>query len=368
MIFSYSRLKKYTDCPAAFYKKYILELPDPSGEAAVLGKVVHAAVEKYILGTEKTMAIEKAISTAELPVNHKEVNWLMSHEVIESIAKSTHMFKRYQVEEHFRLPLHDKPGSPILQGYIDLWHEDQYNNISVVDWKTNRAQYEPLENHQLGLYAWALSKLTGQKEIFGSLIFLRFKKDYHRHTEYSKDKMEEARLWALQSAQDIEEKLATIALFDANPDELFPAIPNSTCRWCPYASDCLKQAETKGEIITIENINNPEEAKTVAAEVFRLEATLKEMKEQLKEWVQNNGSVQVGDRKYQFCPSESWQFSPEGLEEFCFDLQKSGINPWEMLSIGSNQLKKIGWTEEVLANYAKRKTRNTFRCVKAAAG
>ena len=47
-VFSYSRLKRYSECPQSFLFKYVLEMAEPVGEPLALGKAVHTAIERFL--------------------------------------------------------------------------------------------------------------------------------------------------------------------------------------------------------------------------------------------------------------------------------------------------------------------------------
>lgn len=117
----------------------------------------------------------------------------------------------------------------------------------------------------------------------------------------------------------------------------------------------------------IENKNNGiqtlEEAVQLANEIERLEATLKQMKEELKAFVETHGEVSTDDKVWAFSESISWQFDANSLKEFCKLLVESGKNPWEILSISAYEIKKLekeGFSEDVLGMYAKPKITKRF--------
>ncbi len=204
MIYSYSRLKKYEDCPSAFFRKYVLGLSEIPGEAAILGKATHRAIELRLLGNSLRNSVDLALSEAEMPVNRDDIIKFITHPKVENMRKNS----LKKVEYHFELPLEkNNPSSPIIQGYIDLWWED-FLEVSLLDWKTNRKKYSPRANHQLGLYAWALNQITGNKHINAALVFLRYNTmNCCEIKDYSLNDMEEARNWALSLANKIEASL-----------------------------------------------------------------------------------------------------------------------------------------------------------------
>ena len=95
----------------------------------------------------------------------EELSDLVSHAPIQNMGET---------EIHFQLPLSDEKSSPIIQGYIDLVSPD---GSRIVDWKTNRVRYDVRDNHQVGLYAWAIGQLRNQSYVEGSLFFLRFSRE-----------------------------------------------------------------------------------------------------------------------------------------------------------------------------------------------
>jgi len=369
LIYSYSRLKKYDECPAQFYRRYILELPEILSEASALGKAVHKAIELRLKGYTLDESVGMALSEAELPVNRDEVIAFVTHPEVENMCRNN----LRQVEYHFDLPLEkDNPASPIIQGYIDLCWED-FLEVNLLDWKTSRKKYSPTANHQLGLYAWALSQITGSKHINSSLVFLRYGAvNCYEVADYGFDDMEGARNWALYLANKIEADLEKLYaekylsdlsnlsnLVYPSSHYLFPITPGGHCKQCSYAVQC-QDAHPQTPAV----INTYQDAETLGKEIIRLESALDVLKARLKEWVISNGPVQVGSEEFKLCPSISWYFTPDKLRELCQALGEDGVNPWNILSIGSTKLRKINWPEERLADYGKRKETTSFRKVK----
>ncbi|WP_028987573.1 hypothetical protein [Thermicanus aegyptius] len=97
------------------------------------------------------------------------------------------------------------------------------------------------------------------------------------------------------------------------------------------------------------------EAIKIAEEIERLEAVLKAKKEQLKLFVKQVSPIEAGDKVWDFYPSVSWEFTPEKLKEMAKDIAIEGENPWEYLTIPASSLKKLGWGEDVLSHYGKKK-------------
>ena len=330
----------------------MLEAPT---EPLVLGKTVHTAIQAYLSGADIHTAVDNAmLQEAELLLDRNEVIRLASHSVVTEISGG-------QVEQHLAIPLDDE-GLINFQGYIDWWCEIPDGSVQLIDWKTNRVKYKPKENHQLGLYAWYLSQVTGVKEIDAELVFLRYpyaeSREIHKYTVFE---MDEARKWALVLAEEIEDKVAELnMLAGVDDDSLFPATPGKHCQYCSHASLCIKSVNVEPI-----KIDDKADAERVAAEVIRLEAALDEMKSKLKEWAKDNGGIAVGDSTFDFVPSISWNIGAEKLYELCAELYDAGIDAFEYLTLTASNLKKMGVDDVKLAVYGKKKVTKTFRLVKA---
>ncbi|MGI9951404.1 PD-(D/E)XK nuclease family protein [Moorellaceae bacterium AZ2] len=362
MIYSYSRLKKYDDCPWAFHQKYVREIPEPPAEPLVLGKSVHQAIELALAGIPLDEAVATASTEAELPISSDEV-YHLALPALEYLMAGN-FTPPYRVEEHFEVPL-DGPGSPVLQGYIDFWD----GKGTLIDWKTNRVFYHPLDNHQLGLYAYALKDM-GYSEVTGQLYFLRYRQA-SEPVRYTAELIDAARGWALALAKDIEERLVACELDGEDPVKMFPPKPQSGgCRYCSYAATCPSAENSPaGPTISMqEAIATAEEAAAVAAEIERLENILDGLKAQLKEWVTANGPVAVGDRVWDNYPSECWKFTPEGLKDLVTAIEAQGKDPFAYLTLGTEGRKKLGWSEEELLKYGTKTLHYSFRAKKAGNG
>lgn len=103
-----------------------------------------------------------------------------------------------------------------------------------------------------------------------------------------------------------------------------------------------------------------DDAVKTANEIERLEAVLKSMKEKLKAFVDKNGALETKDKVWDYVVSVSWEFQPEQLKEMAQDIVLDGRNPWELLDITSTNLKKLGWSDDVLEQYGKKKETKRF--------
>ncbi|SHE95682.1 PD-(D/E)XK nuclease superfamily protein [Desulfofundulus australicus DSM 11792] len=338
-VFSYSRLSKYESCPAAFYRHYCLHAEGVPSEASVTGKAAHAVIEAAMkLGCKEEMFFrvmsEIALATSPLEIKPEQV-FILTYR--NPVLREFHPDNR--VEEHFVVPLDDEdPFAPKVQGYIDLWRDGSH--IELIDWKTNYKAYKPTDTHQLGLYAWYLSRRTG-RAVRGKLVFLRLNEVLEH--EFSYRDMEGAREWAYTLAQEIQDKLCMINE-GADHQQLFPTRVGDACRECEYAVECIdgNLPPVPGEVRTYR------EAEALGAEILRLDAALGRMKDALKAYVSACGPVVVGGRQFALVPSVYWKWNAKSLEAAFRKMEQEGRNPFDFLSLGSTQIKKLGWGEDVL--------------------
>ncbi len=103
-----------------------------------------------------------------------------------------------------------------------------------------------------------------------------------------------------------------------------------------------------------------EEMVQKALEVERLEAALKQMKAEMKEWVDANGPLHAGDKVWDYQTSVSWEFSSVNMKEVCQLIALEAKNPWEFLSLPAAAIKKLEWDEKTLIQYGKRKETRKF--------
>lgn len=108
-----------------------------------------------------------------------------------------------------------------------------------------------------------------------------------------------------------------------------------------------------------------QEAVELAKEIERTESALKLMKAELKKYVEENGEVNTGDKIWGFSESVSWKFSPEGLKKVFENIFLDGKDPWKYLNISASNLKKLGWSEEVLSRYGEKRVSTPFKSRKA---
>lgn len=225
-LFSFSRLSLFQTCPKRFFYRYVLGKSEPVTKPLALGTAVHKALELVVNGASMEEAIKKGYIECDF---HEEVSPIEIRELVERAPLGN---LKGETELYFCIPLFpEEKHSPKLQGFIDLIAGNK-----IVDFKTNRKMYHVTDNYQMGLYAWALSKLRGYSQVRTSLIFLRHRKE--SSVLFKEGGMNEAISWAKGIVIEINSKLELYEFFPDKQNELFPYKPSAACEYCPFAIDC----------------------------------------------------------------------------------------------------------------------------------
>ncbi|WP_193065040.1 PD-(D/E)XK nuclease family protein [Oceanobacillus oncorhynchi] len=228
MIFSFSRLNLYEQCPFRFYQKYVLQRDEAVTLPLALGKAVHKAIESEIRGKARDQAIMNGFIESDF---HEELTYKDISDLVEKAPIKKDMG---ETEVHFKLSLSSEKNAPMLQGYIDVVQPKG----SIVDWKTNRIPYDVRESYQVALYAWAISKIKSINTVRGSYYFLRFSRE--SSYLFTDNEMNEARKWAINLANDINEKMDLYHFFPEKYKDIFPAKPSRFCKHCPFSMVCYR--------------------------------------------------------------------------------------------------------------------------------
>lgn len=355
-VFSYSRLDKFQRCPAAFHAQYVLGGSEPPTEPLVLGKAVHAVIQAALAVHQDDAEFFHAVSGAVADMAPVRID----PEEVFKLAYQPLVFRLVggggNVEQHFQVPLDpENPFGPEIQGYVDYWLDG--SEPLLVDWKTNRSAYNPLDTHQLGLYASWLHGETG-KPVRGKLVFLRTG-EIREHLYDPDNGIAAAREWALETALEIQERLYGLQSGESR-ETLFPATPGDACTYCGWSASCAN-----GEITVSAGAKDHGEAVALGREILRLEGALDILKERLRGYVENHGPVQVDSREFRIAPSNYWKWPQNSLRTAVAAMEAEGFDPFQLLSLTAAGLKKLPWGDErIRALGAVFQSREDFRHVK----
>lgn len=103
-----------------------------------------------------------------------------------------------------------------------------------------------------------------------------------------------------------------------------------------------------------------EDAIKLANEINRLDSALKQLKDELKKYVKEHGSVDTGQEVWDFYESVSWKFDKEGLKEVARNIALEGMDPWELLNINKTNLNKLGWDDDFIGSLGTKKVTKRF--------
>jgi len=351
---SYSKLKLFDNCHAAFAYRYILERPEARNEPMLIGKAVHQAIAEVIGGADLNLAVTNAAVSLGIACKIDCIAELVDQPVVRGISSGN-------VEYAFSLPI-DKDGTIILEGIIDYWRAFDDGSLHLLDWKTNRSKYHPLDNDQLGLYAWALQEMTGATDIYAELIFLRYSDDRNsvRHKYDHSNGIAMAKLWALEVSQLIRELTDEWnESGDADPLSVFKPRCGSHCLYCAYAHDCVH-----GKTFDTLSVADEVGAQSVAIETLRLEAALDNLKSLLKDYVTNHGGIIADGRRFDFNTSQSWTFPPDRMKQLAEYLAGKQLDILNFATLASTGIKRLRLSTPELEQFGKVKNTKVFRHTK----
>jgi putative RecB family exonuclease len=238
--FSHSSASTFKQCPRRWKHKYIDKLPDPTGEAALVGQFAHDVLEQLCkeesaLRTE-TKAKEIAGSIWPKVAERKDFKNLKlnSNEQREFRWKSWNAIKGlWDLEDPSMISVEateqrvstSLSGVPFF-GIIDRLDRDE-DGLVVVDYKTGKLpRYGDDNFNQVLLYAAAVASKTGEQPARARLLYLGKKT---METEVSADLVGKV----VKDLSDAWSKLKS----NLNNDEFEP-ITTPLCGWCSFIAKC----------------------------------------------------------------------------------------------------------------------------------
>jgi len=227
--FSYSRINTFSECEARYFYSYVLKEPADFGNPALLGNIIHKALEISLEDGEKINLRELLDNYSAAVGDYDPEKNIPDH----MIADGELMLTQFVDMFPDKINLHSKElqfsfvlGPARFNGFIDFVAEDE-NRITIRDYKSGKQEvaYKNIQsNLQLGIYALAVKNLFPGKEIYAELYYLRTgKAKGHLFTE---DDLSQVESILLDKVNEIVAK------------ENFTTTSNErACRWCSYAKD-----------------------------------------------------------------------------------------------------------------------------------
>ena len=233
---SYTRLKKFEDCPKAFELHYVRKEPSEPNGNVLFGGLIHQVLEDYFRSRWEA-GYRGPIDPEDLRRILKE-RWQRSGlSSVEQFEEGTAILRDFAekhgefdherilgVETEFEIPV----GPFTVKGYIDRIDRLEDGGVEVVDYKTNRmifSEEEVAHDLQLSIYALAA------RELFPDAAHVRLSFHLLRHgfkmtTTRSEEQLAVARGYVETLGRQTEEATE------------YPARLNSFCVYCDHRRQC----------------------------------------------------------------------------------------------------------------------------------
>ena len=347
--YSFSRLDLFGRCPFAFRKIYVEKIPRAASDALIIGSTVHEVVASYL----------------EHLIHHSLVTdwaWAEKQGFIDVPADVQEIWSRFY--NNFILPPGmEAPGVEKKLAFTRAWEPTEFvapdahfrmvvdltyrqGGLAVItDWKSGRVVPETVEKDlQLRIYGWGVRQALypEAQEILLRLHFLRYGAE------------REILLLPEDLGTVPQELEAKIAVIEA--EKHFDPTPGSFCGWCGITAHCpvMAQALVPVEVLAPATREQAEKAATLLLTLQNLE---KELGARLKEWVRDQGAIQVGDLVYGPSIATSYDLDPRVVVQFLLEagLQREAV--WPLLNLTKTglerslkRLRRQDLLEQVLAN------------------
>lgn len=225
---SVSAAEAFEDCARRWHGKYVEELPDPPGDAADIGSMVHAVMEQVCWLDPWDRTIDAAARIAGLlwvaaPRPLKRTAW---EHVTRALADLEIQHGEVVATEQRVLV---ELGGVMFKGFVDRLDRTD-GGVSVIDYKTGfhpPPWFLAPKLRQVTLYAAAIEAL-GQGPVTDAALFWTRDGQFDRIT-IDQGTVEEAVWWLRGTWDDLRRAVES---------QQFPPTPSALCSWCPQVSDC----------------------------------------------------------------------------------------------------------------------------------
>ncbi len=154
--FSVNSLKLIQKSTEEFKNKYIEGLEFyKKDESASLGNIFHTLISYYLRGYD----IEKYLENLD-SAKKETLYFVLNSGIMKTILASDKKF----IEQPFFVKFEFKNAPYYLTGRFDLVIQ-KGDKFTIIDWKTKTIPKNPMDDIQTVVYTYALSKMTGTKEI-----------------------------------------------------------------------------------------------------------------------------------------------------------------------------------------------------------
>jgi RecB family exonuclease len=227
--FSYTRLNTFEECQARYFYSYVLKEPQDFGAPALMGNVIHKALEVTLEDGQK-INLRELLDNYKAALEDHDPDGYMPEQLI---VDGEEMLRQFvdNFSEEIEIYAKELPFSFILgparfNGFIDVVSVYP-SRVVIRDYKSGKQEvaYKNIQsNLQVGIYSLYAKKLFPDKEIYAELYYLRTgKAKGHLFTD---DDLLQVESILLDKVNSI---IAT---------ENFTTTSNErACRWCSYGKN-----------------------------------------------------------------------------------------------------------------------------------
>lgn len=228
-----SLASSWRQCPAAWRHRYVTQLPDPSGTAAMIGSHAHAALAALFTDSAADRTPERVAAHVVAVANEYPTElWRVQTRVANLWA---HLDPATIDVAAVEMELSATFNGVAFRGTADLAIRDGGGNVWIVDWKTGKvppATRRQNVHDQLDLYAAAYYQSTGQPTGGNIAVFLSGRQ-HDTPTAFKREQSDARERGAVKRIVKAAQQIRAAA----NANE-YPTKPGPLCGWCAYRNDC----------------------------------------------------------------------------------------------------------------------------------
>ena len=339
--YSYSRVDLFKNCPQAFKLKHKDKKPETKGRALIIGGTAHDIIKEYdkhCIAVKKERDIEKAFKILNSKITQCSEDEFAELKDITDEYVGNHYFDfsfqtDFQIEQQLA---YDENWNRVewfaddvfWRGVMDRSHWEQ-DLLVITDYKSNRKidSQSVIDNSlQLKIYAWLAYLQYPQAEN----ILIRL--DYIRYSVIRK------RMIELDEILQVPDLIMQHVNLIEQEQDFKPKI-SSYCDWCSFQSYCnyfqdLLQDQSNGQL------DGKEAAIDLATKVRAMESFVDQAKDRLKNWVEMNEPIEVGNEILDFHKRVERSFDePFAVVQMLGTLGMTKEQIWDILNLSHSKVK-----------------------------
>lgn len=330
---SYSRINTYRSCPLMYKFRYISKLPETPSAPLILGAVLHDFFEVYAKHCQATKQESdlSAVEKIQKQVLENQKNPLPDN-LIEIFNKLSLKFaeielleadRLYSIEEEAAFDKDWKPTNWMAEDVAfrmkmdRLYLNNQEGEAIIRDYKTG---YGEGDKFQMRCYAVGVFNLLSHIKTCWTEFFY-VPTAYLARTKFTREDLPEF-------IKEIKNKCEKI--FE---DKEYKPTPGPACQYCSFVKRCKA---VPSDLLVIENTDD---AKKIATDLFLLEGQIKAKKQALKSYVKKHGDIETETGRWGFKQSEV--FKVDNIVDIINAMLKRNIDPNQYLTLSATDIKHL---------------------------